>query len=114
MKEQLERDRRHLQKVVQELQTTVTQDPSTRIALLAHNKARLRELETALKRCQNGTYGICEVCGGLIEAERLEVLSDAVTCSVCAHGHNAGSTAQSRSKLTEVSSLRLPSPVYAY
>ena len=40
----------------------------------------LREIEAALKRIDEGTYGICEVCGKAIEPERLEALPGTRTC----------------------------------
>ncbi len=44
---------------------------------------RLR-LENALKRIDQGTYGRCGRCKGLITAERLEIQPDAVLCVRCA------------------------------
>ena len=44
---------------------------------------RLR-LENALKRMDQGTYGRCGRCRGLITAERLEIQPDAVLCVRCA------------------------------
>ena len=44
---------------------------------------RLR-LENALKRMDQGTYGRCRRCRGLITAERLEIQPDAVLCVRCA------------------------------
>lgn len=45
--------------------------------------AHLRELESALARIDRGTYGICERCGQLIEAERLEALPEVALCAGC-------------------------------
>ena len=44
---------------------------------LAH---RLKEVTRAIERIENGGYGICEVCGGTIETERLEANPAAHTC----------------------------------
>jgi DnaK suppressor protein len=44
----------------------------------------LRKVEDALRRIDNGTYGVCEVCGGPIPVARLEVLPYAATCVNCA------------------------------
>jgi len=46
----------------------------------------LREIETALKRIDDGTYGICAVCGKPIEPERLEYLPWATVCADDARG----------------------------
>jgi len=43
----------------------------------------LRAIDNALKRIEEGTYGICEVCGGPIEKERLELLPWTTLCAKC-------------------------------
>ena len=40
----------------------------------------LREIETALTRLDDGTYGTCSVCGRAIPEERLEALPYATLC----------------------------------
>jgi RNA polymerase-binding transcription factor DksA len=42
--------------------------------------ARLKEVVTALKNIDDGTYGICKVCHGRIEEERLNANPAATTC----------------------------------
>ena len=44
----------------------------------------LGEIERALERIDDGTYGLCERCGEPIAAERLEALPYAVRCVGCA------------------------------
>ncbi len=58
-----------------------------RMESLEGNAGILNELEThynevkeALSRIENGTYGVCSVCGGEIEKERLEANPAAKTC----------------------------------
>ena len=46
----------------------------------------LREIEAALKRLDDGTYGICTACGKPIEPERLEYLPWATQCADDARG----------------------------
>lgn len=41
---------------------------------------RLRNVVTALKRIEEGTYGICSIGGEQIEQERLEANPAAITC----------------------------------
>ncbi|MCX6813251.1 MAG: TraR/DksA C4-type zinc finger protein [Candidatus Azambacteria bacterium] len=41
-------------------------------ALSDHLELRLREVNDALKRTENGTYGICQVCQKPIPIERLQ------------------------------------------
>jgi RNA polymerase-binding protein DksA len=40
----------------------------------------LVEIEAALVRIDNGTYGLCSACGGSISAERLEAVPYATLC----------------------------------
>jgi DnaK suppressor protein len=42
--------------------------------------ARQKEIVFALKRMQDGTYGMCEECGEKIEEDRLEANPAARTC----------------------------------
>jgi RNA polymerase-binding transcription factor DksA len=52
-------------------------------ALLASATARLAALDAATARVEDGTFGRCVDCGGLIGAERLAALPDAVRCVDC-------------------------------
>lgn len=45
--------------------------------------ATLREIEDALRRYQNGTYGLCERCGKPIARARLEIVPHARLCMKC-------------------------------
>ena len=49
-------------------------------AILKQLSTQSKEVEEALKRIEEGTFGICEVCGEQIEKERLEANSSAKTC----------------------------------
>jgi len=42
--------------------------------------AKLRDVERALEKLDDGTYGVCDVCGAGIGAERLEAIPWAVRC----------------------------------
>ena len=44
----------------------------------------LEEVDAALSRVRQGTYGVCEVCGEPIGAERLAARPTARTCIRCA------------------------------
>ncbi len=46
-------------------------------------RMRLQEVEEALERIDNGTYGKCESCGDLIAGPRLEALPFAKLCVAC-------------------------------
>ena len=54
------------------------------IALLAHARAVLAELEQAQSRLAGGTYGRCSTCGEPISQERLAARPTARTCVRCA------------------------------
>ena len=42
--------------------------------------AKLRDVERALEKLSEGTYGVCDVCGAPIGSERLEAIPWAVRC----------------------------------
>jgi DnaK suppressor protein len=53
-------------------------------ALVRQVRLHLAEIDAALGRCEEGTYGICETCGAAIGAGRLEARPVARTCIRCA------------------------------
>jgi DnaK suppressor protein len=53
-------------------------------ALLERAQQQLADLDDALARVADGTYGICERCGSPIPAERLEAQPATRTCVACA------------------------------
>ena len=55
--------------------------------------ARLIELEAALKRLNQGTYGICTVCGGPIMEARLDAMPETAHCMACQEEAETGSPA---------------------
>lgn len=46
----------------------------------------IRAIEAALKRIDDGTYGVCVRCGDPIGEERLDVVPQAPMCRDCAAG----------------------------
>lgn len=54
------------------------------LAVLAHTRQRLVDLDRAAARLRDGTYGTCERCGAAIPAERLLALPATSTCVACA------------------------------
>jgi DnaK suppressor protein len=57
---------------------------------LEENSANvLREVEAALQRIDDGTFGQCAACGDPIEPERLEHLPWATLCATDARGRRA-------------------------
>ena len=53
------------------------------LSLNENERIRLQEVDEALDRLANGTYGICEECGGPIGLKRLEVRPVAKYCVPC-------------------------------
>jgi DnaK suppressor protein len=54
------------------------------MALRRRVKRKINSLEEALTRFDEGTYGICERCGKVISAQRLEAVPQARLCIDCA------------------------------
>jgi YteA family regulatory protein len=50
------------------------------LALDSLDRETLKEIDQALARMEEGTYGICTVCGKPIPEERLEALPQSQTC----------------------------------
>jgi YteA family regulatory protein len=49
-------------------------------SLLEQLEAEIEDLDAALRKIEEGTYGICEVCGREIDPERLEAIPGTRTC----------------------------------
>ncbi len=54
------------------------------ISLERDLEEQLERLDGALTRIEDGSYGICEVCGNPIEQQRLAAYPSAVRCMTCA------------------------------
>jgi RNA polymerase-binding transcription factor DksA len=48
-----------------------------------HSPKDIRRIDFALKRIENGQYGLCTNCGLPIEMERLKFLPETPFCSKC-------------------------------
>jgi DnaK suppressor protein len=66
-----------------EEEATETAELENRMALEKRILDQLAEVENALGKFDNGTYGICEVCGQPIPLARLEALPQARLCMNC-------------------------------
>lgn len=64
--------------------TTIAFERSQVDALARTAERDLEDVDAALARIADGTYGTCEVCGRPIPVERLEVRPTARTCVGCA------------------------------
>lgn len=54
-----------------------------RMSVIDQLEDQLVEVNKALERIEEGTYGICTNCGKPIQAERLEALPSAALCINC-------------------------------
>jgi len=54
-----------------------------RLALEKRIREQLAEVEHALQKFQEGTYGLCDSCGQPIDPARLEALPQATLCLNC-------------------------------
>ena len=83
--EAIERDlsRTHAQSFSE--QATERQNDMVLQGLLVDAHASVKEVQQALARLDDGTYGECEKCGESISAARLEALPSAAFCINCAN-----------------------------
>lgn len=58
-------------------------DQAVDVALKRNVETSLENVERALARFEDGTYGICETCGARIDRARLEALPYAMHCLDC-------------------------------
>lgn len=49
-------------------------------AMVDETKAKLAEIDGALARIADGTYGYCTVCGDMIDTDRLSIIPTATLC----------------------------------
>jgi len=60
-----------------------TLELENRLALEKRVRDQLAEVEHALHKFEEGTYGLCESCGQPIDPARLEALPQAKLCMSC-------------------------------
>lgn len=53
------------------------------IAVADIKREELEEMDAAIRGLEDGTYGVCSVCGTDIDEERLKVMPFASTCVKC-------------------------------
>ncbi len=59
------------------------------VSLARQLSRSLEDVHRALRKFEDGTYGICESCGTIIELARLEALPAARYCMRCQSRHEA-------------------------
>jgi RNA polymerase-binding transcription factor DksA len=58
-------------------------DYETNLSIDAGLKKSYRDVLSALKRMEEGTYGLCKYCGKLIPEERLRARPTSSSCVTC-------------------------------
>ena len=58
-------------------------DYATNLSLERDLESQLRDVEKALKRIEEGTYGICKYCNKEIEIDRLKARPESTSCISC-------------------------------
>jgi DnaK suppressor protein len=66
-----------------EEEATESLELEKRLALEQRIREQLAEVEHALQKFQEGTYGLCDICGQPIDPARLEALPQASLCLNC-------------------------------
>ena len=62
---------------------SVQYEHSFKIRMAERNRKFLKKIDKALKKIENGTYGICEECDNEISFERLKARPVATLCIEC-------------------------------
>ncbi len=93
LKRRLSELRTHVVKVGRELHRTLPADSEEQAIELENQEAlqvigqtettEIQQIEGALKRISDGTYGTCAKCGEPIDPRRLKALPTAATCIAC-------------------------------
>jgi DnaK suppressor protein len=65
-------------------------DQELTLSLLGSEKDALDQIEAAIERIENGSYGDCETCGAKIPKSRLEAIPYASQCVRCASQREEG------------------------
>jgi DnaK suppressor protein len=59
------------------------------LALIDRLRGQLRDVERAVRKIEDGTYGLCQRCGQPIGPERLEALPYSTLCVSCKQKESA-------------------------
>lgn len=89
----LEAERAELQQMIQELSAVEAEEDTGGETLADTLRATLKDIEDALSRLSNGTFGICETCKTTIGDERLKEIPAARLCYDCADAESSVITA---------------------
>jgi len=77
-----------------EEEATESLELEKRLALEKQVAEHLAEVEHALQKFEEGTYGLCDSCGQSIAPDRLEALPHASLCVACKEKNKKGRVSQ--------------------
>jgi DnaK suppressor protein len=66
-----------------EEESDMAEEVGNQLALAGNLKERLDDIDEALRKMENGTYGICENCHKPIEEEILDIDPESRLCKAC-------------------------------
>jgi len=66
-----------------EEEATESMELEKRLAIEERLKSLLAEVDRALQKMDQGTYGVCDICNTKIDPARLEALPQAILCINC-------------------------------
>ena len=66
-----------------EEEATETLELEKRLVLEKRTRGQMAAVEHALQKFEEGTYGLCDICGKPIDPARLEALPQASVCMTC-------------------------------
>jgi len=72
-----------LEETIGEIEEDEVEEYANKLPVEYALEKELLNINNALKRIQNGTYGICEICKKEIQEERLEANPSTTICSKC-------------------------------
>ena len=72
-----------LEETIGEIEEDEVEEYANKLPVESALEKELLNINNALKRIQNGTYGICEICKKEIQEERLEANPSTTICSKC-------------------------------
>lgn len=75
-----------------EEEATESMEFEKRLALENRMQTMLKEVDRALQKLDDGTYGTCDICNTPIDPARMEVLPQAILCMTCRQKMKNGKT----------------------
>jgi len=72
---------------------TAYSDIEINTANIKKHQERLSEINRALRKIDEGSYGLCDICGGEIPSQRLTVLPQTNVCLACKQKAGSGGSA---------------------